>query len=72
MTTYEIRRVFQDDRPKQIIKTGLSLEDAQAHCSSDDTHGDDWMDMYVSVEYPQTKPKGLSLLAHTLHWENES
>jgi len=51
MTTYKIIR-FQFQGDKEVIRTGLTLEEAQAHCQRDDTHGgstDDgsaWFDGY--------------------------
>lgn len=44
--TYKIVRFFREDKPRETIKTGLSLEEAQEHCNSDDTHGDGWFDGY--------------------------
>jgi hypothetical protein len=32
----------------EVIKTGLTLEEAQEHCRRDDTHGDGWFDGYES------------------------
>lgn len=43
-TTYRIVRFHKDDTPKEIIVRGLTLEQVQAHCQRDDTHGDDWFD----------------------------
>ena len=43
--TYRIVRFYQEHRPT-IIKRGLTLEEAQAHCSREDTHGDGWFDGY--------------------------
>jgi hypothetical protein len=34
MTTYKIMRYYRDDRPARQIASGLSLEEAQAHCKS--------------------------------------
>ena len=51
-TTYRIIRFFFDERPREIRETDLTLEEAQAHCRRDDTHGgstDDgtaWFDGY--------------------------
>jgi len=46
MTTYKIIR-FRFGREKQTIQTGLTLEEAQAHCQDNETHGDDWFDGYT-------------------------
>lgn len=46
MTTYMIIRFYADDRPSEILVRGLTLEQAQAHCQRDDTHGDGWFDGY--------------------------
>lgn len=39
MTTYKIVRSFHpsEDKPDKIIKTGLTLEEAQEHCQDDNT-----------------------------------
>jgi len=38
MTTYKIvRGYFKSDMSRRTIKTGLSLEDAQKHCSDPET-----------------------------------
>ena len=38
MTTYKILRFFSDGRKATVVAKGLSLEDAKAHCSREDTH----------------------------------
>lgn len=44
---YKIVRMFQEDgKPSIVIKRGLSLREAQAHCRRDDTHGEGWFDGY--------------------------
>jgi hypothetical protein len=43
-TTYKIVRFYQDDRPSEVIETGLTLAEAQEHCRREDTHGDGWFD----------------------------
>ena len=44
---YKIIRFFKsDDIEHKVIKTGLTLDEAQAHCRRDDTHGDGWFDGY--------------------------
>ncbi len=35
--TYKIVRFFLRDYPKETLQTGLTLEEAQAHCASLDT-----------------------------------
>lgn len=42
---YKIVR-FYFKKPSRVIKRGLTLEEAQAHCSREDTHGDGWFDGY--------------------------
>jgi hypothetical protein len=45
---YIIRFCADDSHPdhRKIIKRGLTLEEAQAHCNDDSTHGDGWFDGY--------------------------
>lgn len=45
METYRIVRHHREG-PSELIDTGLTLEEAQAHCQRDDTHGPDWFDGY--------------------------
>lgn len=45
MTTYKIIR-FRQASDNEVVVRGLSLEQAQAHCQRDDTHGDGWFDGY--------------------------
>lgn len=59
-TTYKILRFYQDDRPTEVIATGLTLEEAQAHCRREDTRdgasvdaggsGAAWFDGYTKEE----------------------
>lgn len=44
--TYKILRFYRDDRPTDVIATGLTLDEAQAHCRDESTHGDGWFDGY--------------------------
>lgn len=46
MDTYKIIRFFKDNRDSEIVDTGLTLEEAQAHCRLGTTHGDDWFEGY--------------------------
>lgn len=48
MTYKIIRFTFDENDPdnKRVIDSGLTLEQAQAHCRRDDTHGDGWFDGY--------------------------
>ena len=46
--TYKIVRFYQDaDKASKVQKTGLTLEEAQAHCSLESTHGEGWFDGYT-------------------------
>ena len=49
LSKYQVVRFYQDDRPRRVIKRGLTLEEAQAHCRREDTHGDGWFDGYEEV-----------------------
>ncbi len=42
--TYKIVRYYNDGTPNEVVKTGLSLADAKAHCSDPSTHGEHWFD----------------------------
>ncbi len=46
MDTYKLVRFFRDDRPKKVIRIGLSLEEVQEHCKNPSTRGKDWFDSY--------------------------
>ena len=45
MATYKIIR-FRFEGSNRVIKRGLTLEEAQAHCQREDTHGEGWFDGY--------------------------
>jgi len=45
--TYDIYRFYQDDTASELIASDLTLEEAQAHCKREDTHGEGWFDGYV-------------------------
>lgn len=42
---YKIIR-FRRDGENDVVKHGLTLEEAQAHCRREDTHGEGWFDGY--------------------------
>ena len=52
--SYKIIRMFRLKEQRPVIKTGLTLQEAQAHCKRDDTHKLDesgnviWFDGYES------------------------
>lgn len=48
--TYMICRIYRDERPAEVIKTGLTEQEAQEHCNDPSTAGDDWMDVYTKEE----------------------
>jgi len=43
---YKIIR-FRINGDNEVIKSGLTLEQAQEHCQCDDTHGKGWFDGYI-------------------------
>ena len=54
MKTFKIVRMFRDDsKQSEVIKTDLTLKEAQEHCQRDDTHEKDsegntiWFDGYT-------------------------
>ena len=55
---YKIVRFYQDDRENKPIKTGLTLDEAQAHCQDPKTSGDGWFDGYDKYD-PEITIKGL-------------
>lgn len=44
--TYKIVR-YRFKGENEVLVRGLTLEQAQAHCSREDTHGDGWFDGYT-------------------------
>lgn len=45
MAKYKIIRFFRNNGSRVVMR-GLSLEEAQAHCSNPDTRGSNWFDGY--------------------------
>jgi hypothetical protein len=48
-STYEIIRFYTDEKDPRhltVIRSGLTLDEAQEHCKREDTHGEDWFDGY--------------------------
>ena len=46
--TYKIIRFSFKTNNRRVIKRGLTLEEAQAHCKDPATSGDGWFDGYES------------------------
>lgn len=49
MTTYQVIEFHADDnhpRHREVIKTGLTLEEAREHCQRFDTRGEGWFHGY--------------------------
>lgn len=47
MQTYKIIRFYREIwKSSEIVKTGLTLEEAQAHCNDPATSGENWFDGY--------------------------
>lgn len=46
MNTYSIVR-FRQGEGRTVVATGLTLEEAQAHCRAEGSHGPGWFDGYT-------------------------
>jgi hypothetical protein len=46
VTTYRIVRYFREDRPAEVIQTGLTLQQARRHCGREESQGEFWFDGY--------------------------
>jgi len=44
---YKIIRFFQYKNEPEVIKTGLTLAEAQKHCQNSDTEGEGFFDGFV-------------------------
>jgi hypothetical protein len=65
MPTYKIVcKHFDMNHPdhNKLITSGLTLEQAQACCSSERTHGDGWMYVYYEENRPPKPPSKLEKL----------
>lgn len=65
-TLYKIVR-FKFDEPNEVVRTGLTREEAEAHCSREDTRGDGWFDGFdvqnpTDEELQQRAEKDATLL----------
>jgi hypothetical protein len=61
VTLYKIIRFHQDEEHpdhRKVIKRGLSLAEAQAHCQHPSTRGDDWFDGYDEDPGPRALDEG--------------
>lgn len=45
--SYKIVRYYADDRPKEVLLTGLTEEQAKQYCSNPATKGRDWFDGFT-------------------------
>ena len=51
ITYYKIVRVFsREDKENRTIKGGLTLEEAEAHCSLTNIYGLGWRDTYEEIK----------------------
>ena len=62
MTTYKIIR-FRFEGNNQVIKRGLTLDEAQAHCQDPSTSGDGWFDGYDEERYNEKSRRGVNSLS---------
>ncbi len=52
--TYKIVRFYSTERPSRIVKRGLTLEEAQAHCRDPETRVEgQWFDGYDKETYEE-------------------
>jgi hypothetical protein len=51
---YRIIRFRFKTRPLAVVRNNVTLTEAQAHCSRENTHGDGWFDGYDYM--PGCKP----------------
>ena len=45
---YKIIRFYKNNIKQRVIKKGLTLKEAQAHCQREDTKGDGWFDGFTN------------------------
>lgn len=51
--TYRIDRVYQGTGVHEVIERGLTLEEAQEHCSRPDTSGGEWPNVWMDSYYAE-------------------
>ena len=57
---YRIVRFYQNGRKPRTIKQHLTEEEAQAHCSRDNTRGPGWFDGYDYMKGYRAKAEAAS------------
>lgn len=68
-TSYKIVRFYADDRTSKVVKHGLTLDEAQAHCHRNDTQGDGWFDGYTEETSSNCQHCGRTIvLSKKGHW----
>lgn len=68
MSVYKIVRMWRDERPSGVVKRGLTLEEAQAWCRREDTHGEGWFDGYEVDHLAEPVPEGM-VRVDNLSWK---
>jgi len=48
--TYEIVRFSRGERGQRVMRTGLTLEEARAHCQDPKTRGEHWFDGFRNTD----------------------
>jgi hypothetical protein len=65
---YDILR-FRFKGETTVVKTGVTLEEAQEHCQREDTHGEGWFDGYREIKlnyFGNRYPRNVGLLERSV------